>query len=282
MMRPGATALGLTEIRAIQLEILAAFDRLCRSHELSYYLAYGTLLGAVRHSGYIPWDDDVDVMMPRADYDRLPDVFANASPAHLDLGSPGTQPDWPFPYAKISDDRTELWEPLEDPLPLGVNIDVFPVDALPRSRRVRWVQCRVLRLLRWAVELRYISAERGRQWHHPLAIAVGKPLLRLVPVAALVGAFTRTAGGGRSPGDRVGVRIGSFDWSVPAHQLGAPSELRFEHLQLRVPAEPEAVLTAMYGDYLQLPPEADQISHHAFTAAWRPTYPKKGDHPVRG
>lgn len=269
MVGPGAATLSLAEIREVQLGVLARFDRLCRAGGLTYYLAYGTLLGAVRHGGYIPWDDDVDVMMPRADYDRLAGVFATAAPVNLSLGSPQTQTVWPFPYAKVGDDRTELWEPLEDPLPLGVNLDVFPIDPLPASRSVRGLQGRLLRLLRWAVELRYIAAERGRGWHHPLAIALGKPLLRLVPVAALVGAFTRTAGGGRSPGDRVGVRIGSFDWSVRARQLGTPTELVFEHLRLLAPAEPEAVLTAMYGDFARLPPEAERVSHHAFTAAWR-------------
>ena len=269
MADPGPTTLSLAEIRAIQLDVLARFDALCRTHGLTYYLAYGTLLGAVRHGGYIPWDDDVDVMMPRADYDRLPGVFASAGPAHLTLGSPHTQTDWPFPYAKVGDDRTELWEPLEEPLALGVNLDVFPLDALPASRLVCRVQSPLLRLLRWAVELRYIAAERGRGWHHPLAIVLGKPLLRLVPVRVLVAAFTRAAGSGRSPGDRVGVRIGSFDWSAPAWQLGAPIELPFEDRPLLAPAEPKAVLTAMYGDYARLPPEAERISHHAFTAAWR-------------
>ena len=177
MKRPGTTELTLAEFREVQLGVLAEFDRICRSHELTYYLAYGTLLGAVRHGGYIPWDDDIDVMMPRADYDRLPAIFAAAAPEHLSLGSPQTRTDWPFPYAKIGDDRTELWEPLEDPLPLAVNLDVFPIDHFPAGRLARAVQAQLLHLLRWAVELRYIAADRGREWHHPLAILVGKPLL---------------------------------------------------------------------------------------------------------
>jgi hypothetical protein len=214
--RPESLELSVEELRHVQLEVLAEFDHLCRRHGLTYYLAYGTLLGAIRHGGYIPWDDDIDVMMPRRDYDRLHDVFAHAPPAHVTLDSPKTRTDWPFPYAKVADDRTELFEPLEDPLPLAVNLDVFPLDALPSNRLSRGLQSRALRLLRWAVELRYIAAARGRGWHHPLAIAVGKPILRLVPVRTLVGAFTRTAVVGSGSGDRLGVRVGSFDWSVPA------------------------------------------------------------------
>lgn len=267
------TELTIEEVRRVQLDILADFDQLCRGHGLTYYLAYGTLLGAVRHRGYIPWDDDIDVMMPRSDYDRLHDLFPAAAPAHLSLGSPRTRAEWPFGYAKIGDDRTELWEPLADPLLLAVNVDVFPVDAVPSGRFRRAIQCTALRLLRWAVELKYVDAVRGRGWHHPLAVSLGKRVLRLVPVAALVGAFSRVAQAGRAAGGRdelrAGVRVGSYDWTVPAGALGNPGELLFEHLRLLAPAEPEVVLTAMYGDYRQLPPVAQRVSEHLFTAAWR-------------
>ncbi|MET0694095.1 MAG: LicD family protein [Propionibacteriaceae bacterium] len=263
------TNLSPEELRAVQVRILAEFDRVCRRHGLVYYLAYGTLLGAVRHGGFIPWDDDIDVMMPRADYDRLLGLFDSAAPLDLSLGSPQTQDDWPFPYAKVSDDRTELWEPLEVPLPLGVNIDVFPIDVLPASRVTRAVQARLLRLLRWAVELKYIATERGRAWHSPIAISVGKPLLRRVPMRFLIRSFTRAASSGSHPSDRAGVRVGSFDWSAPVSDLGTPTKLRFEDLTLPGPADPAAVLTKIYGDYGTLPPQAEQISHHGFTASWR-------------
>lgn len=269
MDRPADIELTARELREVQLEVLTAFDHLCRSHGLVYYLAYGTLLGAIRHRGYIPWDDDVDVMMPRADYDRLHTVFAAAAPRHLTLGSPQTQPRWPFPYAKISDDRTELFEPLEQPLPLGVNLDVFPIDAVPSGALAFRLQSQILRLLRWAVELRYIAAARGRGWHHPFALAVGKPVLRRIPVRLLVGAFTRGARmSGRGRNLR-GVRVGSYDWWVPAGDLATPTELTFEGRLLLAPASPSAVLNALYGDYERIPPAAQQISHHAFTAVWR-------------
>lgn len=262
-------ALSIEEVRHVQLGVLAEFDLMCRSHGLTYYLAYGTLLGAVRHGGYIPWDDDIDVMMHRQDYDRLPSVFEAAAPVHLSLGSPNTRAGWPFPFIKIGDDRTQLEEPLEDPLPLAVNIDVFPLDTLPSARLACRVQSSVLRLLRWAVEVRYLTVARGREWHHPLAIWLSKPLLRLVPVTTLVEAFTRVARVGLRSGDRVGVRVGSYDWSVLAGDVGTPIELRFEHLRLPGPAQPDAVLTAVYGDYRRLPPEAERTSEHAFVAHWR-------------
>lgn len=257
-----------SETREVQLGVLTALDRHCREQGLTYYLGYGTLLGAVRHGGFIPWDDDVDVMLPRADYERLVDTFAATGPAGFTLRSPQTQAGWPLPYTKVCDDRTLLVEPFEVPVEMGVNVDVFPLDPVPSGRLPRTLQSRLLRRLGWALELRYIAAERGRAWHGTAAIRVGKPVLRLVPMGWLVRAVERCA---RWPGKdaRLGVRLGYDDWSVPASSMGVPVEVDFEGLRCLAPADPDAVLTAVYGDYLSLPPESERVSHHAFTASWR-------------
>ena len=261
--------LTLAEVRRVQLGVLVELDRLCRAAGLAYYLAYGTLLGAVRHGGFIPWDDDIDVMMPRADYERLLDVFAAAAPSHLTLGCSHTQAQWPLPYAKVSDDRTRLWEPFEVPVELGVNIDVFPLDAVPTGWMLRRAQSLELRLLGWALELRYIAADRGRAWHHPVAITVAKPLLRLVPMERLVRAVERAMRRTRRHRtERLGVRVGP-EWAVPRSSIVPPSEVDFEGLRCLAPADPDAVLTAVYGDWRRPPPPGERVSHHAFTAAWR-------------
>jgi lipopolysaccharide cholinephosphotransferase len=263
-------------LHALQVGILAEVDRVCRDRGITYHLAYGTLLGAVRHGGYIPWDDDLDVMMPRVDYDRFLAEFPAAAdvPGHLSVRHPGTQPAWPLPFAKVSDDRTELVEPMEIPLHVGVNVDVFPLDVVPGGRRRRRLQGAVLRRLGWALELKYVDADRGRQWHDPRVVTWGKRVLRPVPVALLVRALTAVA---RHPGrhasdrptDLLGVRVGSFDWSVPRTSLGAGRDLDFEGVRCRVPADADDVLRTVYGDYRTLPPEGDRVSHHSFTVGWR-------------
>ena len=267
---PEDRELTLEELRKVQLEALTAFDRVCREQGLTYYLAYGTLLGAVRHGGYVPWDDDVDVMVPRADYERLAQTFAAHAPPHLSVAGPATRRAWPLPYLKVSDDRTRLVEPLEDPVDYGVNVDVFPLDPVPRGRVAAAAQRALLRTLLWALELRYIDSDRGRGWHHPLALRLVKPALRLLAVDDLVAAVTATARwGGRRPSDRVGVRVGSFDWAVPRQELGEPTEVVFEGAAVAAPRSPQRVLEALYGDWRRLPPEAGRSSEHAFVATWR-------------
>jgi lipopolysaccharide cholinephosphotransferase len=266
---PQESPLSLEELREVQLGILTVLDRVCREHGLTYYLAYGTLLGALRHGGFVPWDDDVDVMMPRADYERLPGALEAAAPEHVRVAGPASRRGWPLPYVKVSDDRTHLVEPLEEPVEYGVNVDVFPLDPLPSGRVARRGQRMLLRALLWALELRYVAADRGRGWHHPLTIDLVKPALRVVPVERLVRAVSAVARWGRRPSDRVGVRVGSFDWSVPREDLGEPTEVTFEGVDCRAPRHPDRVLDALYGDWRRLPPEAERASEHAFVATWR-------------
>jgi lipopolysaccharide cholinephosphotransferase len=276
LLRAGAdpvgaeVALAPEEVRAVQLGVLRELDALCRANGLTYYLSYGTLLGAARHGGFIPWDDDVDVMMPRADHDRLLHLFPSLAPDHLVLGTPSVQPGWPLPFTKISDRRTTVQEPLAVPIELGVNIDVFPVDGMPRGALAAACQARVLRVLRWAVEVSYLMPARARLWHGRLAVDVTGPLLRRLGIARVVRALDRVARAPAASSDaEVGVRVGSYDWSVPPAALGEPGELLFEGTAFLVPADHEQVLTAMYGDWRVPPPPSERVSHHAFTAAWR-------------
>src|SRR5574344_393106 len=101
------------DIRALQLRILRilkTFHAVCQEHNLTYYITSGTMLGAVRHGGFIPWDDDLDVAMPRADYDRLLSHASEYLPQPFELVSSETDPTYPKAFAKIQDASTTLIE----------------------------------------------------------------------------------------------------------------------------------------------------------------------------
>lgn len=124
--------LDLREIQLAELDILKYFDSYARSHDISYALAYGTLLGAVRHKGFIPWDDDIDVYVPRPDYNRLlTNADFGSERYRLISGDMGT---FVLPYAKVIDVATHTKDPFWNSNG-NLFIDVFPVDGAPSDER---------------------------------------------------------------------------------------------------------------------------------------------------
>ena len=122
----------LEEIRIIQLDILEKVHNYCIKNNIRYSLGGGTLLGAIRHKGYIPWDDDIDIMMPRPDYEKFIKDF-NGLYKHYIVQHYKNDPTYHFPFAKIYDNRTIL---IEKTIRTGVFIDIFPIDGLPQEEKL--------------------------------------------------------------------------------------------------------------------------------------------------
>ena len=128
--------LTLREVQLAELEILVQFDRYCKEHNLRYVLYYGTLLGAVRHQGFIPWDDDIDIAMPRPDYERLIKLYYDEKQPigdNLRLYTGERDDDFAYAFGKISRldseilEESKLYEHEGD----GIWIDIFPIDGFP-------------------------------------------------------------------------------------------------------------------------------------------------------
>lgn len=138
--------LTLKEMQQIELNILLVFDELCRKHGLRYYMDGGTLLGAMCYEGFIPWDDDIDLKMPRPDYERFLQL-ADALPPHIRLEKPSKKR-CEYLFTKLVDTRTLLIEdPGEHEKRSGVYIDLFPMDGFPEEEKAERAQLR--RLARW-------------------------------------------------------------------------------------------------------------------------------------
>ena len=114
------------EIQSHCVEMLRYFDAYATSQNITYYLSGGTLLGAVRHQGFIPWDDDVDLMLPRKDYERLIHDFDGGE--RYEIISCETNDEYGTPFARIWDKRTALKWTSSREVPIGVFIDLFPID----------------------------------------------------------------------------------------------------------------------------------------------------------
>lgn len=125
--------ISVDELKHIQLEILKDVDKFCRENKIEYSLAYGTLLGAIRHKGYIPWDDDIDIFMTRPNYNKFIQSY-NGSNVNLYVISPELDNNYYAPYANVCDKRTILLEEGNvHTVEIGVKIDIFPIDAVPSN-----------------------------------------------------------------------------------------------------------------------------------------------------
>ena len=120
--------LSLKEIKEIEFELLKKFDSFCKENNVRYFLSNGTLLGAVKYKGFIPWDDDIDVLVPREDYDSLIELFHDDG--RYKLFAFERNAEYRYPFAKFCDMRTRKAEGnIDNGVALGVDIDIFPLDA---------------------------------------------------------------------------------------------------------------------------------------------------------
>ena len=118
-------------LQARLVPMLECIDKVCREHHLRYYLWAGTMLGAVRHKGFIPWDDDMDICMPRPDYDLLLAHCHEWMPAPFEVVGPHNRSDYPYPFAKVEDSSTTVLERPDFNFPEGIYVDIFPIDGIP-------------------------------------------------------------------------------------------------------------------------------------------------------
>ena len=121
----------LTKVQELEFGILQFIKKVCDENQIRYYLAYGTLIGAVRHKGFIPWDDDIDIMMPRKDYKKLLAILNEQQHPYYKLISADTDKRFQVPLPKIVDTRTLLVQDYDiiEPVPLGVYVDIFLMDG---------------------------------------------------------------------------------------------------------------------------------------------------------
>ncbi len=266
--------LTLEEVKQVELEILLVFDSVCRENGLKYSMCAGTLLGAVRHQGFIPWDDDIDLCMPRPDYDKLIRLSRGGKifPEYLKLAcfEEGTLDS---PYMKIMDTRTGIRE--ENYTQQDVQslwIDVFPVDGLPDT----WKE--TVRLYQKAQFLCKLSVATvvHAGYGKTLLKRVLKPLV-VTPVSRMIGRRRigewLTGLAAKNPYEkRTYCGMVTWAWDGPGQRMKRSEfeqliDLPFEGHPICAMSCWDSHLHGVFGDYMKLPPEEDRITHDL--KAWR-------------
>lgn len=253
------------DIRILQQKIignLEAVDRVCREHGLRYYLWAGTMLGAVRHKGFIPWDDDMDICMPRPDYEQLISHWREWLPKPYEVISPETDPSYPYPFAKIEDASTTVLERPDFKFLEGVYIDVFPIDGAPADEKERRRHFKRYKFWRHLLFLRgrdpFKHGHGPRSWL-PWLLHKAYSLEHL---QRKVRTYMTKYDYGQS--DYVCDYDDGLRGVIEKRVLGTPQPYTFEDHQFLGVEHYDEYLSTKYGDYMTLPPIEKQIQHHFF------------------
>ena len=243
------------------LVLLGEFDRICKKLDIPYVLFAGTLLGAVRHQGFIPWDDDLDILMMRSDYDR----FLREAEAHIDSEKFFLQKEftehWPMFFSKLRLNHTtclEKYHPRDPQSHQGVYIDIFPCDNALSSqlgRKLQFFASKVV--IAKALDRRGYETDSKKK-------KVFMAVCRMLPT----GLFLRFAKKGREDSRYVHTFFGGASGFTPnvyeRAWFAQRTELKFAYGDYPVPTQYDQLLRHIYGEYMILPPEEQRnIKQHA-------------------
>lgn len=254
----------LRKLQLTQLEILKVFDCFCREHHLKYSLYAGSLLGAVRHKGFIPWDDDLDVCMPRSDYNQFIALWEQTNPNGYILQNKENTPAFWQSFSKIRKDHTTFLQEQREAgqYHTGIFLDVFPLDRIPdggiNRRLFKW-HCMKYQLL----TREFIPPRAGT------VVRVGSSLIlactperRREKVRQNELKKITQYNGQRNLEVAAIETMASLEKTFASDMLDTYTELPFEDGTFMCFSKWDAYLSRKYGDYMQLPPEEERAWKH--------------------
>ena len=254
----------MTELQTIQLDTLKEFIRICDELELTYFLVCGSALGAVKYQGFIPWDDDLDVALPREDYKIFCEKAPAMLPKHLFLQNYKTDPEFPLIFSKIRNSNTTFVEASLSRRNInhGVYIDVFPIDGYPDDKK----SILFLEKEKRRYQLSLLSCvNRKRTWKISVLVFVE----RLICVDKFFHKFVERVERVLSqyPLETSQLWCNHGNWQgeleyAPREQYGSGLCACFEGMNVRIPERYDEYLTQKYGNWREEPPEEEQKGHH--------------------
>ncbi|WP_150269424.1 LicD family protein [Paenibacillus tepidiphilus] len=260
----------LEEMKKIELSILKHVHNFCELHDLKYFLAGGTLLGAVRHEGFIPWDDDIDIIMPRSDYMKFLQLSKGGIGDQLEVLSMYNSKEYMYSFAKVIDNRTELIENDISNKSIGVYIDVFPMDGLPSTIKDSDKFFKKMKIYQ-NIRLLIIHNYKKDSKKMPLKI-LSKFFLITMGYEWILKKIDRFSSKYiYEDSDFVAVSVAGYGRKerIEKKYCTELKKMRFEDDFFYVPVYYEKYLKNLYGDYMKLPPENNRVSHHRYKAFWK-------------
>ena len=261
--------IGKEELKQIQIAILVSIHEFCEQHGIRYSLSAGTLLGAVRHKGFIPWDDDIDIMMPRPDYERFRTSYPGFEPQYSVQSYHNDESYW-FNFVKVYDNRTLF---IEGAARNGVYVDVFPVDGFnDNSEEIAVILEKATSLLnrdlRWATKEYRVRTNKKDIFLHYLKyqcrnrmVARRQKTIKKIDEMFMNQTFETSPMAGMFFFDRMLAVL-------PRTLYEEYKLIDFEGRPFCCINNTHQFLKSLYGDYMQLPPEEERVGRHNIHAFW--------------
>lgn len=258
----------MADLKYDLLNMLKWFHDFCCENGITYYALGGTLLGAVRHKGFIPWDDDIDLGLPRDDYNRLIRALEHEQGRYV-LETPyQAKKGFVYSYCKLYDTQTTLIERTRYKTKRGIYLDIFPIDGIGNTLEESKVNFREIEKLNNFISTKVCALSKRRKFYKNCAILLGrcipeficgwrKTVLKVDRICASR-SFNDCVYVGNLLGNWHEKEIAKREW------FGKPMLLDFEDCKIFAPCDYDKYLTNVYGDYMTPPPKDKQKSHHDF------------------
>lgn len=251
------------ELKQIEYDIMLYIRNLCEQNHLTCFLGGGTLLGAIRHKGFIPWDDDIDLMMPREDYEKLIAVWQQAAPKGYLLQNSRTDPDFTQNFTKIRKAHTTFLQGEDEKTKKyhkGIFVDIFPGDRVAPGKlggKLQYFSC--------AVNLLYsrgFTSGTGGMIGKVEKLLLKTPKKNYAPRRERAERLVRRWNGNTALQYVFPSTIRDSRIFYPADLFDNMKTVLFNGRQYMCVADTDATLRVEYGDYMQLPPEEERVWKH--------------------
>ena len=252
----------LEKLKQVELEILDYFDELCKKNNLKYYLAFGTLLGAIRHNGFIPWDDDIDVLMPLNDYYKLEKIMQENKNSKYFFQSYKTDIEYINSWFKIRKNNTHMVEKSAEGKNFhnGIFIDVFPLVPYPKDAKLQ-KKCNIKLkisncLLKCGMTLKW------REHNFSFGGVCISTICKIIPKKLRIKYVDKLLNDVYSYEGEYDKYVVTSDFRLYAKDnFDKTEEHIFEGKKYPIPMGYDKFLTELYGDYMTLPPVEKRVTH---------------------
>ena len=256
------------ELKQIQLNMLNILHDFCIANGIKYSLTYGTLIGAIRHNGFIPWDDDIDVFMTRPEYEKFKQSFRHRYIAFADIN---TDSSCNVTYGKLYDTRTEIHEYASVNWNSGIYIDLFVIDGLGNDYKTAKIHYNKLSFLRKVRDFKIVKFNKSRSTVKNIALFVGKLFLAPFSFQSIQKRIVELKSKYDYSNSKYAADLswGTYRRILPKDVFESYVTHKFEERDYMIIQAYDLYLTTVFGDYMQLPPLEKRVTHHVFNAWWK-------------